>query len=43
MSIAISNSTTHTVDFADVLYAPKIFVLVLSHSKLRAKDVYYYS
>jgi hypothetical protein len=43
VTIATSNSATHSVNFTDVLYALDMFVSVLSHLKLRAKDLYYYS
>jgi hypothetical protein len=42
VTIATSNGETHTVTFSEVLYAPDMFVSVLSHSKLRAKDLYYH-
>ena len=43
VTITTLNGKTYTVTFSKVLYAPNIFVLVLSYLKLCAKDFYYYS
>jgi hypothetical protein len=40
--IATLNSATYIVTFSEVLYAPNIFILVLSYLKLCTKDLYYY-
>jgi hypothetical protein len=34
--------TINHVKFSDVLYAPDMFVSIISHSKIRAKGFYYY-
>lgn len=43
VTIATLNGETHTITFSKVLYAPNMFVLVLTYLKLCAKDLYYYS
>jgi hypothetical protein len=45
-SIAIellcADSTINRVKFSDVLYALDMFVLIILHSKIRAKGLYYH-
>jgi hypothetical protein len=45
-SIAIdllcANSTINYTKFSDVLYALDMFVSIISHSKIRAKGLYYH-
>jgi uncharacterized protein YutD len=46
-SIAIdllcADRTINCTRFSDVLYALDMFVLIISHSKIRAKGLYYHS
>jgi hypothetical protein len=42
MDLLCADGTINYVKFSDVLYAPDMFVLSISHSKIRAKDLYYH-
>ncbi|KAI0603583.1 hypothetical protein TUN205_12217, partial [Pyrenophora tritici-repentis] len=42
ITVVTSEGVLNKVSFTNVLYAPDMFVSVLSHSKLRAKNLYYH-
>lgn len=42
VTVVTSSGDLHTVKFSEVLYAPDMFVPILSHSKLRMKNLYYH-
>jgi hypothetical protein len=42
ITVLTSNSSLHRVQFTNVLYAPDMFVSVLSHSMLQEKNLYYH-
>jgi hypothetical protein len=42
MDLLCADGTINHVKFSDVLYAPDMFVSIISHSKIRAKGLYYH-
>jgi hypothetical protein len=42
LTVATFDGSLHDIQFSDVLYAPDMFVLVLSHSALKRKNMYYH-
>jgi hypothetical protein len=42
ITVLTSNGSLHRIQFTNVLYAPDMFVSVLSHSMLREKNLYYH-
>ncbi|KAF1939527.1 hypothetical protein EJ02DRAFT_513755 [Clathrospora elynae] len=42
MSVLQSDGTMNSVTFSDVLYAPDMFVSIISHSRIRDKGLYYH-
>jgi hypothetical protein len=42
LSLLCANSTIYKVTFSNVLYAPNIFISIISYSKICKKGFYYY-
>jgi hypothetical protein len=42
MDLLCSDGKINTTKFSDVLYAPDMFVSIISHSKIRSKGLYYH-
>jgi hypothetical protein len=42
ITVLTSNSSLHRIQFTNVLYAPDMFVSVMSHAMLREKHLYYH-
>jgi hypothetical protein len=42
ITVLTSNGSLHRIQFTNVLYAPDMFVSVMSHSMLREKNLYYH-
>jgi hypothetical protein len=42
LSLLYANGTIHEATFSNVLYAPDMFVSIISHSKIREKGFYYH-
>jgi hypothetical protein len=42
LSLLCANGTIHEATFSNVLYAPDMFVSIISHSKIREKGFYYH-
>jgi hypothetical protein len=42
LSLLCANSTIYKATFSNVLYAPNMFISIISYSKICKKSLYYY-